>query len=63
VPKPYRIYAVGADGKFAGVPRVTECADDEEAVAKAMRSADGYDLEIWEARRLVARLPRNAAKD
>jgi hypothetical protein len=62
MPKPYRIYTVGSDGKFAGVPKVMECVDDEEVVAKAMQTIDGHDLEIWDTTRLVARLPRNPPK-
>ena len=60
--KPYRIYTIGSDGKFAGVPKLIECSDDEEAVAKAMQVVDGHDVEIWEAMRLVARLPRQTPK-
>jgi hypothetical protein len=62
MPKPYRIYTIGPDGKFAGLPKVMECADDEEAVTKAMRAVDGHDVEIWDTTRLIARLPRNAPK-
>ena len=40
-----------------GVPDVLECADDEEAVEKAMQSAGGLDVEIWDHKRLVAPLP------
>jgi hypothetical protein len=62
MPKTYRIYTIGSDGKFAGLPKVIECADDEEAVAKTMQAVDGHDLEIWDTTRLVARVPRNAGK-
>jgi hypothetical protein len=62
MPKTYRIYTVGSDGRFAGVPKVMECVDDEEVVAKTMQTVDGYDLEIWDITRLVARLPRNQPK-
>jgi hypothetical protein len=58
----YRVYTIGPDGKFAGVPKVIECADDEEAVAKTMQAVDGHDLEIWNTTRLVARVPRNPRK-
>ena len=40
-----------------GGPEVVECADDEEAVEKAMQLAGGLDVEIWDHKRLVAPLP------
>ncbi len=62
MPQSYRIYTVGPDGKFEGVPKVIECADDDEAIAMGMQAIDGHDIEIWDTTRLVARLPRNAPK-
>ena len=40
-----------------GSPDVVECADDKEAVEKAMQLAGDLDVEIWDHRRLVAPLP------
>ena len=40
-----------------GSPDVVECADDKEAVEKAMQLAGDLDVEIWDHRRLVASLP------
>jgi hypothetical protein len=33
-----------------------ECADDKEAVEKAMQLASGFDVEIWDHKRLVTPL-------
>jgi hypothetical protein len=53
----YRAFSVGSDGHFNGfVPLV--CADDDEAIAKAVRLVDGHDIELWSGDRLVIRLPR-----
>jgi len=38
-------------------PEVVECADDREAVEKAAQLAAGFDVEIWDYKRFVARLP------
>ena len=53
----YRIYTIGRGGHFLGSPDVVECADDKEAVEKAMQLAGDLDVEIWDHRRLVAPLP------
>lgn len=44
-----------------GAPEAMECADDKEVAEKAMRAADGLDVEIWDHKRFVARLPRRLA--
>jgi hypothetical protein len=44
------------------VPEFVECVDDNEAVDKATQLANGLDLEIWDPRRMVARLPRSPPK-
>jgi hypothetical protein len=62
--KSYRIYVVGSDGKYLGLPRFVNCFDDEEAVATIIQPIKGIAVEIWEAARIVARLPlRRAAGD
>jgi hypothetical protein len=53
----YRTYTIGRGGHFLGGPEVVECADDKEAVVKAMQLAGGLDVEIWDDKRLVAPLP------
>jgi hypothetical protein len=55
----YRIFTVGVDQHFSGMPKIVECVDDNEAVDKAMQLANGLDLEIWDAKRMVVRLPRS----
>ena len=57
MPISYRIYTIGRSGNFLGSPEVVECADDKEAVEKAMQLAGGLDVEIWDHKRLVAPLP------
>ena len=58
----YRIYTIGRDGLFKNI-EVVECADDREAVDRAIRAADGFDVEIWDYKRFVARLPGIPKKD
>jgi hypothetical protein len=48
----YRIFTIGSDGHFVGVPKIAEFADDEEVVEKALRTANGADVEIWNLERL-----------
>jgi hypothetical protein len=58
----YRIYPIGHDGYLFGTPKVAECADDKEAVEKAMQLANGLDMEIWNHKGFVARLPGSPPK-
>lgn len=53
----YRIFTVGRDAHFSGVPLIVECADGQEAVEKAMQLDTENDLEIWDHERMIARLP------
>jgi hypothetical protein len=62
MPRLYRIQTVGSDGQYVGIPRDMECADDEDAVAKATQAVDGLDVELWDMLRIVARLPGKAPK-
>ena len=57
MPISYRIYTIGRGGHFLGSPELVECADDKEAVEKAMQLAGGLDVEIWDHKRLVTPLP------
>ena len=57
MPISYRIYTIGRGGHFLGGPEVVECADDKEAVEKAMQLARGFDVEIWDRKHLVTPLP------
>jgi hypothetical protein len=58
----YRIFTVGTDQHFLGVPEIVECLDDNEAINKATQLANGLDLEIWDPGRMIARLPRSPPK-
>jgi hypothetical protein len=52
----YRIYKVDADDHIADAENV-ECANDEEAGAKALQLKGAYPtVEVWEGARLVARI-------
>jgi hypothetical protein len=55
----YRFYTTGPDGYLFGIPKVAECVDDKEAVEKALQLAIDRDVEIWDHKRFVARLPGN----
>jgi hypothetical protein len=58
----YRIFTVGHDQHFSGMPEFVECVDDNEAVDRAMQLANGLDLEIWDHKRRVARIPSSPPK-
>jgi hypothetical protein len=50
----YRVYLIDSDDRFYDmVPLI--CADDDEAMEKAKRLADGHDVELWQLDRKVAR--------
>ena len=51
----YRAYTVGRDGHFNGFEPLI-CADDAEAIEKAKRLVDGYDIELWSGERFVTRI-------
>jgi hypothetical protein len=59
MPTSYHLYSIGRGGHVIGKPEFVECADDKEVVKKAMQKADHFDVEIWDQKRLVARLPRS----
>jgi len=54
----YRIYRIGPDGHFFGI-EVADCVDDEEVFQRALQAANGHDVEIWDRKRFVARIPGN----
>jgi hypothetical protein len=58
----YRVYFINHDNRISRPPEVIECADDQEATDKALGFVDGHDVEVWEATRLVVRLPRSPGK-
>jgi len=59
---PYRICTIGPDGRFSGI-EVAECVDDKEVIEKALSQTNDRAIEIWDHKRFVARLPRNAPKE
>ena len=54
----YRAYTVGRDGHFNGFEPLI-CADDAEAIEKAKRLVDGYDIELWSGERFITRVSRS----
>ena len=55
----YRIYAVGAGGQISGV-RIFACVDDEQAIQKAQKAAEGHHaVELWERDRLIKQFVAN----
>ena len=55
----YRAYIVSDEDHFLGCMPLT-CANDAAAVAAAKQLVDGHDVELWQAKRMVARLARKA---
>jgi len=49
----YRIYSVGADGRFSGAIDF-DCDDDDTAVAWAVELLGPVQTEVWQASRRVA---------
>lgn len=54
----YRVFFVDADDHISRAPKIVECADDQEAIAMAKQFVDGADMELWEGRRFIGRIPR-----
>jgi hypothetical protein len=50
----YRVYVIGEDGHFSRSIDL-DCADDDAATAAAKQLIDGYDLELWQRDRRIAR--------
>jgi hypothetical protein len=56
----YRICTLGGDGNNFSNIEIAECTDDKEAVVRAIQAAaSGFDVEVWDYKRFVARLPGN----
>jgi len=51
----YRAYSVGKDGHYHDPPRIIECTNDQDAITKAARLADGQAIELWDRQRLIGR--------
>ena len=53
----YRLYGLDGVDKVASGEWI-EAEDDDTAIEAAKDRMDGHDCELWQGRRLVARLPR-----
>jgi len=56
----YRLYALDGVDKVAS-GEWFEADDDEAAIEAARNMMDGHDCELWQARRLVARIAHKRA--
>jgi hypothetical protein len=52
-----RVYKTTNDGHILGPALVIECEDDQLAIGKAARAANGCAAELWEGARLIIRFP------
>ena len=59
-PRDYRIFRLDASGKIIGSD-VFPAEDDAVAIIIARAMESSTDRELWEAERLIARLPAHAA--
>ena len=50
----YRVYVIGRDGHFIRSIDLS-CADDGAAIESIKQLIDGYDLELWQGDRRIAR--------
>jgi hypothetical protein len=51
----YRVYGLDGVDKVASAEWI-EAEDDETAIEAVKQKMDGHDCELWEGRRLVARI-------
>jgi hypothetical protein len=53
----YRAYPVSKNHEVAAAPSVAiNCENDQDGIQKAQQSIEGYDVELWDGPRFVARL-------
>ena len=57
----YRVYVIGRDGHFIKSIDLN-CADDGAAIESAKQLIDGYDLELWQRDRMIARFDRRQSE-
>jgi hypothetical protein len=57
----YRVYKTTNDGHILGPALVIECQDDQAAIGKAARAANGCAAELWEGVRMIVRFPGDDA--
>ena len=53
----YRVYFFTDDGHISGPPHVIECADDQEAMGKAIQCTNAKSVELWDGARFIVRFP------
>jgi len=51
----YRAYIIGRDGHFQQAVEL-DSTDDDAAIESAKQLVNGYDVELWQQHRLVAKL-------
>lgn len=56
----YRFYRMNKAGHIDGMPEIVDCSDDDDAVAKAKKHADGRAIEVWDLGRCVATVQARA---
>lgn len=52
----YRLFKLDKDGHIERVAETLDCADDHEAVKKAMERAVACTIEVWEEGRFVGKV-------
>jgi coenzyme F420-reducing hydrogenase alpha subunit len=52
-PAGYRIYLTTTHGRILGPAIVIECADDQEAIEKAVQATNEKALELWQGNRFI----------
>lgn len=53
----YRIYRLDGAGQITGAPEIVTAAGDEAAVSAVRALNSACSIEIWQGRRLIARVP------
>jgi hypothetical protein len=53
----YRLYTLGDSDRITRPAAFLEADTDEAAIEQAKQLLDGHDLELWQGKRLVVRLP------
>ena len=52
----YRFFKLDKDGHIEPVPEALDCADDHEAIKKAMERAVACTIQVWELGRCVGKV-------
>jgi cobalamin biosynthesis protein CbiG len=58
----YRLYGLDGVNKVASGEWI-EADDDETAIEAAKKMMDGHECELWQGKRLVARIPARSRRD